>query len=354
MQTSAVESRQSMRAAVISQETGLRLREGLSLPVPAAGEVLIKVKYSGICGTDIHVLHGKHPTATYPVIPGHEFVGELVGYGGDLIPSLKIGDMVAAQPFFSCGNCEPCAKGQDNVCCSLQVLGCHADGSFAQYVKAPMRKVYKLPEGSDLQLACLTEPLAVAVHDVRRSGLTAGGSALIIGGGPIGLLIAIVARFSGATGLVISEISEYRRTVAEALGFRTINPLEDGLQENLGTYSENRGFDVVFEVSGSKSGISTAINQAKIAGTVVVVGMASEEHPVSLSKVFQKELRIQGVRVHSQINFIGALDLLRSGKLDNDLRVLISKVYPIEQVEEAFAHSQGGDRFFKILVSMEH
>lgn len=340
----------TMQAAVISGESDLHLQQR-PVPLLMEGEALIRVNYCGICGTDIHVLHGKHPTATFPVIPGHEFVGELVDFKGNT--QLERGALVVAQPVFSCGHCEPCAKGQSNVCQSLKIHGCHVDGGFAQYVKAPLHKVYALPAGCDPKLAALAEPLAVAVHDVRRSGLSVGNSALIIGGGPIGLLIAAVARHAGADRIMISEISEYRRAVANELGFDTINPMEHDFDTRLFQYTDDIGFDVVFEVSGSKPGIGTAIDHSKIAGTVMIVGMTSEPYPVSLSKIFQKELTLQGVRVHSQINFIGAIELLKSGTLDRELHKVISAVYPLENVEDAFAHAQSGDRFFKILVSMD-
>lgn len=339
-----------MKAAVIESAGRIELHEK---PIPSihSGEALIRVKYCGICGTDIHVLHGQHPTATFPVVPGHEFVGELIDFKGAC--SLKRGDTVVAQPVYACGNCEPCAKGQDNVCQSLRIHGCHVDGGFAEYVTAPLHKVYAIPREMDLQLAALAEPLAVAVHDVRRSGLSVGNSALIIGGGPIGLLIAIVARQAGAVDLVISEISDYRRQVAQELGFCTVNPLAEEFAAELSNRTGGKGFDVVFEVSGSKPGIATAIDHCKITGTVMIVGMTSEPYPVNTSKIFQKELVIKGVRVHAQINFIGAVELLKSGVLNDSLCKIVSAVFPLDEVERAFAMAQSGGDFFKILICMD-
>lgn len=341
------EQGRKMKAAVIQSANHIQL-EALPLPSIKSGEALIKVKYCGICGTDIHVLHGEHPTATFPVVPGHEFVGELVDYKGETV--LKRGMTVAAQPVYACGNCEPCAKGQDNVCESLRIHGCHVNGGFAEYVTAPLHKLYEIPDGVDLELAALAEPLAVAVHDVRRSGLAVGNSALVIGGGPIGLLIAIVARQAGAGKLVVSEISEYRRKIAEELGFETINPLDAEFDSALAGHTNSKGFDVVYEVSGSKAGIVTAVDCAKITGSVMIIGMTGEPYPVSLSKIFQKELSLQGVRVHAQINFIGAVDLIKSGVIHDELRKIVSAVYPLDQVEDAFDFAQSDGNFFKILV----
>lgn len=340
-----------MKSAIITEKNNITYKN-LKMPVLEPGEVMIKVKYCGICGSDIHVLKGEHPTAIFPVIPGHEFVGELAEISDGTFCNAKVGDLVVAQPFFACGNCEPCAKGEDNVCEHLNFLGIHTNGGFAEYVKVKAEKVYALPHSMDPELAALTEPVAVAVHDVRRSGLKVGEDAMIIGGGPIGLLIAIVARQAGANKVVISEISEYRRKEAEKLGFLTVNPLDQNFEEKIQTLTDSKGFDVVFEVSGSKPGISTAVDCAKITGTIMMVGMSSEPYPVSLQQVFAKELRIQGVRIHSQYNFIGAVKLLENEELEDSFRTLISKVFPIEEVSEAFQYAQTPGEFFKILVKM--
>jgi len=154
------------------------------MPVPMAGEALIRVRYSGICGSDVHVLGGHHPTARYPVIPGHEFVGELVSVQGDSRPDLKPGDFVAGQPFYACGHCDACLGGRENVCPSLRILGIHQDGSFAEYVKVLASKVYRLPDSLDPQLAALNEPLAVGVHDCRRNGMQIGPTCLVSRGAP--------------------------------------------------------------------------------------------------------------------------------------------------------------------------
>lgn len=340
-----------MKAAVIEERNSLHLREA-AMPALQDGEALIKVKYCGICGSDIHVLRGEHPTAKFPVIPGHEFVGELVDIKGSGSQRYEVGDYVVAQPFFSCGNCEPCAKGEDNVCTDLRFMGAHTDGGFAQYVKVATRKMYRIPKDMDLQLAALTEPIAVAVHDVRRSGLQVGETALIIGGGPIGMLIAMIARRARARQVVISEISSYRRKAAEDLGFVTVDPTDSGFDRSIETLTEGKGFDVCFEVSGTKPGIATAVEKARITGTIVVVGMTKEPHPVDLSAVFAKELTIKGVRIHSQYSFIGAIELLKSGDLNEEFKTMVSKVFPLEDVEEAFDFVQVPGNYFKVLIEM--
>ena len=342
----------TMKAGVIEKKGSFHLREK-AIPALKPGETLIRVKYCGICGSDVHLLHGLHPTATFPIVPGHEYVGEFVEACGEGAERYQKGDLVVAQPVFSCGNCQPCAKGEDNVCRSLRFGGVHNDGGFGQYTKALTRKVYKLPADIDLKLAALAEPIAVAVHDVRRSGLQVGETALVIGGGTIGLLEAIIARHAGAGRIVISEISEFRRKRAEELGFETVNPLDADFDRRLMDMTDSLGFDVVFECSGSRAGAAAMTKYAKITGKIMIIGLAGEPYPVDLLTVFAKELTLIGVRIHAQYNFIGAVELLKSGKLNDQFAKIVTDVYPVDRLEEAFAYAQTPGDFLKIVVDME-
>ncbi|MGE4548768.1 MAG: zinc-binding dehydrogenase [Intestinibacillus sp.] len=340
-----------MKAAVIERANSLRLQE-VSIPALHDGEALIRVNYCGICGSDLHVLHGQHPTARFPVVPGHEFVGELVEWRGANTDGFAPGDLVVAQPFFSCGHCEPCAQGYDNVCRDLHFMGAHCDGAFAEYVKVLTHKMYKIPRDMDLPLAALTEPVAVAMHDVRRSGLQIGQTAFVIGGGPIGMLIAMVARHAGARRVVVSEINAFRREFAGKLGFDAVNPLDADFNEQIAALTDGKGFDVTFEVSGSKPGITSAVENTTIGGMIMVIGMSREPYPINLSEIFARELRMQGVRIHEQYNFIGAVELLKSGALNDAFATMVSRIYPFAEVEGAFAFAQQPGDYFKVLVKM--
>lgn len=341
-----------MKAAVIRSVGNLELCE-VEKPVIGEGEALIRVEYIGICGTDVHVLNGHHATAVYPLIPGHEFVGKLDEIKGEGAERFQPGDTVVAQELITCGSCDACAKGEDNVCRNLKIIGVHADGGFAQYVKVKTRKMYRVPDGVDLRLAALTEPLAVAVHDVRRSGLQVGETALVVGGGPIGMLIAIVARAAGARKVVISEVNDFRRNFAAEMGFGVVNPLDPDADAQLRKLSENRGFDASFEAAGVESAITACVEHTKNTGTVVVIAIAPKAYPVSTSKIFAKELTLRGVRIHSQYNFMGAIDLLGSGMINDSLRKLISKVYSLDDIVAAFDCAQNGKDCFKVLVKVD-
>lgn len=340
-----------MKAVIIKKFNEVSY-EDVPRPVPGFEEVLVKVKYSGICGTDIHVYSGRHPTAKAPVILGHEFVGELVEINTVKGTDLKVGEMVLVQPYTSCGVCDACIEGRDNVCTKLGILGVHENGSFAEFVKAPLRKVYRLPEGLDLKLATLVEPLAVAVHDVKQSGLQVGQTVFIIGGGPIGVLIAMVARLNGATRIAISEVNEYRIKFAKEMGFEVLNPKEADVAQEALKMTDGKGFDVVFEVSGTKPGTELMTKVAKITGTIIIVGVPGDKFPVDTGLMLARELVVKGVRIHAQKNFAAAIDIMKTGTINDQLIKFIDKEFKLEQIEEAIRYSIEDHAHFKVLLEI--
>ena len=340
-----------MKAAII-QRPGVIVVGEAPKPVIQPGEALIRVRYNGICGTDVHLLHGNHPTMKMPLIPGHEIVGEVEEVSGKGAERFQTGDVVVAQELITCGICDACAKGSDNVCRELQIIGIHADGGLAQYVRVMTHKMYALPKDIDLRLAALVEPLAVAVHDVRKSGLKVGETALVIGGGPIGLLIAIVARANGAGKVVIGEVNEYRRNYAKNLGFDVADPLDPDAGEQIRRLGGGCGFDVSFEAAGADSSIAACIEHTKNTGTIVAIAMTKGPVPVDTGKIFAKELTIVGVRVHSHYNFIGAVNMVKSGLYNDVLMGLVSRIYPLDQTARAFEDAEKNKECFKVLIEI--
>ena len=340
-----------MRAAYIEKPELMYVTE-VDVPEIADGEALIRVRYIGVCGTDTHLIHGHHATATFPLIPGHEFVGELVDIKGKEEALFKVGETVVAQEVVSCGHCTACLKGEDNVCQHLQIIGVHTAGGFAEYVKVPSKRLCHVPESIDIRLAAMIEPLAVAVHDVRTSGLKVGETVLVTGGGPIGMLVAIVARAAGARKVVISEIKDFRREFAKGMGFDVVNPLDADFNEQLKALSGGEGFDVSYEVAGVPATITTCIDHTKNTGTVVVIAITTKPYLVDTGLIFAKELTIKGVRIHNMYNFQGAIDLLQVPAVAADVEKLISRVYPLDQVNEAFEYAEKGPDSFKVLVKI--
>jgi 2-desacetyl-2-hydroxyethyl bacteriochlorophyllide A dehydrogenase len=343
--------KRTMKAAIMSQPGEIHLEER---PIPEIdyGETLIKVKYIGICGSDVHLLHGKNSSAIYPLLPGHEFVGEVVESKGEGSERLKAGDVVAAQEVISCGVCEACAKGEDNVCRHLKIIGIHTDGGFAEYVKVKTRKVFVLPKDIDLRVAALIEPLAVAVHDVRRSELKVGETVFIAGGGPIGLLIGMAARLAGARRVVVSEVMEGRLVLAKELGFDTVNPTFPSFDEDVERLSDGRGFDVSFETAGVQQSMDACLEHTKNTGRVIVLATPTVLPVLDTNKVFMKELSLLGVRVNAQYSFMGAVDIVTSGIIDDRLKLLVSNEYTLDEIEEAFKEAETNKNAFKILVKV--
>ena len=322
------------------------------MPVIGPGEALVRVKYAGVCGSDLHVYNGHHATAIKPVVMGHEFSGEIAEVGEDGRHRLNPGDRVVVQPFTACGVCDTCVQGRDNVCRQLKILGIHIDGCFAEYVKVPQKKVYKIPDNVSFRLASLTEPLAVAVHDVRRSRLAVGETALVIGGGPIGLLIAMVARFAGASRVVISEPNKYRIGIAQSMGFEVIDPLTPGAEQAMMAMSDGEGYDVVFESSGTMPGSALMTRAAKIVGRVIVVGIPRTKPEVDIGAIFAKELDVLGVRIHSQLSFAAAVDVLGKGDLATELESLITHEFALADIRKAIEFSQEDDEHIKVVLKV--
>ena len=238
-------------------------------------------------------------------------------------------------------------RGFSHISRNLKFLGIDAPGALQASWTVPAFTLHALPPGVDLRLAALAEPLAVACHDVRRGEVAAGETAVVIGGGPIGLLIALVARARGARVLVV-EPDATRRALAEELGFTALDPAADDVAATIAEATAGAGADVVFEVSGSATGILAATRYAALRGRVVVVAIFPEPKPVALFDLFWKELELRGARVYEPEDFDAAIELLAAGSLE--LERLITAVEPLERVPAVFDELRAGRPAMKILV----
>ncbi|MFP4563916.1 MAG: zinc-dependent alcohol dehydrogenase [Spirochaetia bacterium] len=339
----------TMKAAVT---TGFGTIEYKDVPVPEISddEALIKVECSGVCGTDLHVFQGHHPAARPPVIMGHEFSGTVAETGSKNPAGLETGERVAVQPFYSCGVCELCITGRENVCPDLKIFGIHVDGSFAEYVKAPIKRVYRIPEDLDFDIAALIEPFAVALHDVRSSGFTVGNSALVIGGGPIGLLIAKIAELNGASDILVTELNPFRKKLLIDSGFTVLDPTETDVLEEVRDRTGGLGYDKVFEVSGTRSGTDLMLDAVKTGGSGVIVGIPTDAYPVDTGAVFKREITLRGVRIHSQINYKDAVTLTGKREVRDTLKSLISREYSLADLAAALDLSMNSSQIAKIII----
>src|SRR3954447_16363771 len=315
---------------------------------PAPGPVQIAVAYTGLCGTDLHILHGSMDARVEtPLVFGHEMSGTIAALG-DGVTGWSVGDGVTVMPLAWDGTCPACLAGNTHICQNLDFIGIDSPGSLQGLWNVPAETLVALPAGMRLDHAALVEPVAVAVHDVRRSQLTAGQKVVVIGGGPIGVLIATVARHFGGDVVVI-ELDEKRRAQIDALGFTTLDPRAVDQVAWVEEWSGGAGADVVFEVSGAAAAVLGATALAKVRGTIVVVAIHPTPREIDLQRVFWRELSILGARVYQRQDFESAVELVADGVIPADL--LITRIVPLSQTQEAFADLEAG-RAMKILVDV--
>jgi (R,R)-butanediol dehydrogenase/meso-butanediol dehydrogenase/diacetyl reductase len=318
---------------------------GTALP-PGEGEVRLDVAYCGLCGTDLHIAHGSmdhrlHP----PQVIGHEMSGTVAEIGVG-VTGLAPGDKVVVRPLDSRGE-TAADKGISHISRKLLFLGIDTPGAFQNSWTVPAFTVHLLPPDIDLKIAALTEPLAVACHDVRRGRVTTGETVVVLGGGPIGVLISLVARSRGAQ-VILSEVNASRLAFARQLGLTVIDPGQTDVAQAIEDITAGAGADVVFEVSGSAAGAMTMTRLAGLRGRVVVVAIFSSPPAISLHDVFWKELEILGARVYEPEDYENAIALVVSGQLP--LADLITSVEPLEKLQVALEQLESNPSAMKILL----
>lgn len=312
-----------------------------------ATEVRVKIAFCGICGTDLHIFHGKmDQRVDIPQVIGHEASGIIAELGTN-VKKLSVGQKVTVMPLDWCGECPACDAGHSHICQNLDFLGIDTPGAFQEYWTVPARVVLPLPEDIDLKLAALIEPLAVALHDIRLGEVKAGDFVAVIGGGPIGALIAMVAKREGAEVLV-SEINQCRLTVLEKLGLETVNPLEKDIEALIKEKTAGRGADTVFEVTAHPSGVETAVKLLRTRGRIVIVGIFADAPKVDLFQFFWRELKLCGVRVYEREDYEKAIELVTAGELP--LEIIVSAIYPLEKLEEGLREMEKDGENMKILI----
>jgi (R,R)-butanediol dehydrogenase/meso-butanediol dehydrogenase/diacetyl reductase len=313
---------------------------------PADDEVTVEVAYCGICGTDLHIAQGHMDgRVRAPQVIGHEAAGRIAAVGAD-VDSLAVGEAVVVRPLDTRGE-TPADKGFAHVARHLRFLGIDSPGALQTRWNVPAFTVHRVPPGTDLRLAALVEPLAVACHDVARSGLRPGETALVIGGGPIGVLIALVARSRGGR-VVVSELSDRRLRLCRELGLETVDPRDGDVAAVIKQLTDGRLADVVFEVSGSAAGLALTTKTAGIRSRIVVVAIFPEPQPVSLFDLFWKELELYGARVYEPSDFERAIALVHARALPLDR--LVTSVEPLQALPELFPALVRGGEEMKVLV----
>ncbi|MEZ5403148.1 MAG: alcohol dehydrogenase catalytic domain-containing protein [Bryobacteraceae bacterium] len=335
-----------MRAAYYEGKGAVR--PGSCEPVkPGAGEVQLRVSHCGICGTDLHIFHGNMDHRVHvPQVIGHETAGviEAVGDGVEL---WSPGDRVTVMPLDPCHQCPACQAGHSHICQKLKFIGIDTPGGMQALWTVPAHTLHRVPAGLDLKQAALIEPIAVACHDVRMGELKPGENAVVLGGGPIGALVAMVAKLAGANVLV-SEVNPFRIQLLTELGLEVVNPLEVDLVKLVTERTGDAGADIVFEVSGAAPVAAMMTDLLRTRGRVVLVAVYAKPVPVNLHRFFWRELRMIGARVYEHEDFDKAIELLAAGSMRFDR--LITDVYPIDGLKQGFEQMERGGGVMKILI----
>jgi (R,R)-butanediol dehydrogenase/meso-butanediol dehydrogenase/diacetyl reductase len=282
-----------------------------------------------------------------PLIFGHEMSGTVDALGGG-VDGWAPGDKVTVMPLVWDETCPACRAGNTHICQNLNFVGIDSPGALQALWNVPASTLFRVPQHTGLRDAALIEPVAVAVHDVRRGQVSAGDKVVVVGGGPIGLLIATVARHVGGD-ITVVELDPTRRALAAQLGFTALEPNDLDEPAWLDEWTGGAGADVVFEVAGAAAGIALAIALAKVRGTIVVVGIHPEPRAVDLQRIFWRELTIVGARVYQKSDFEAAVELVSSGAIPT--RALITRVVPLAETQAGLDDLEAGNAM-KVLVDV--
>ncbi len=340
-----------MKALVWKAVDELEIRD---IPEPERRDMpVIKITYTGICGSDITIKSGKHPRAKPPLVLGHEFMGTIDYVPPRLRSILAAGRRVAVNPLISCKTCRPCRAGHEHVCVNLKLLGVeHNPGAFTASVAVPQEeRIHPLPDNVSDQEGALIEPLAVAVHAVEYADFAPGESAVVLGAGPIGLLVAQVARASGVKTLFVVETEPARLKMAERLGFTVIDARKNDVVEKVRAATDNAGVDVTFDAAGVPATASQVIPLTGIKGRIIMVAIHKKPAEVAFRDLAYRELRIFGTRIYAKGNFERAIELVSGGKVD--LKPLITHVMPMREALRAFDVAQNDREACKVLIGQD-
>ena len=315
-----------------------------------AGEVLVRVMAAGVCGTDVHIYHGEEGATEVnpPVVLGHEYAG-VVEAVGEQVTAVKVGDHVTIDPNMNCGMCPACREGRKQFCDHMQALGVNFDGGFAQYCIAPQAQCLVLDEKVPFEVGAMAEPIACCLHGIDLANIRVGDAVLVIGGGAIGLIMAQLARLSGAARVIVSEPVALRREIALKLGADgVIDPLHEDVRARFNELTGRTGAPVVIECVGHVAATKQAFDAAARGATLLLFSVPKPHATFDLPMmdVFKKELTIRGSLVNPDTHS-RAVELLNAGCLH--LEPLITHRFPLPQVEDAIKAQMGSDSI-KVLV----
>lgn len=318
---------------------------------PGPHEVLIRVKAAGVCGTDVHIKNGEKGSAdvTPPVVLGHEFAGIVEKVGAE-VTAVKPGDKVAVDPNIYCGRCRFCQNGQKQFCENLFAIGVNRDGGFAEYCMSPDSQVFKMADNISFESMAMCEPVACCLRGLSRTEVRPGDTALVVGGGAIGQIMAQLLRIRGAARVIVSEPMEKRRALALELGADGVmDPTQGDLAAQFKALAGKDGADVVVECVGRNQAVMQAMELCDRGARLVLFSVPAPDAtvPLPLFDVYKKELRISGSFINPDTQYEAA-QLISSGRLQLD--ALITHRFPVEETDKAIGMQQSPDAV-KVIVT---
>jgi (R,R)-butanediol dehydrogenase/meso-butanediol dehydrogenase/diacetyl reductase len=335
-----------MRAAYYQGNRTFTVEKSRPQP-PGPDEVRLQVAYCGICGTDLHIYHGSMDRRVrIPQVIGHEASATVADVGRN-VRGFVAGEKVVVRPLDNRAE-TPADRGFSHICRGLKFIGIDSPGAFQSSWTVPAFTLHKVPSQIDLQMAALVEPLAVGCHDVRIGDIQKGEFVVVLGGGPIGILVALVARAAGAA-VLLSEINGFRREFARSLALETVDPSTVDLAGLCEERTSGRGADAVFEVSGSKAAALEMTKLPGIRGRLIMVAVHPQPVEISLFQFFWKELQLRGARVYEPEDYEKAIELISGRVLPLD--TFITRVEPLERLGEAFGELDGTPEAMKVMIN---
>jgi (R,R)-butanediol dehydrogenase/meso-butanediol dehydrogenase/diacetyl reductase len=310
-------------------------------PRASAGRALIDVAFAGICGTDLHICDGTHPRAKPGLVIGHEFAGRLAAP----VHALDAGTPVTVEPLLWCGTCAACRGGMRHVCDRLRMVGIDEPGGVAEQVSVPAELLIPLPAGLGLRHGAFVEPLAVAVHAVRRSRLRLGETVAVVGAGPIGIALAICARLAGAQEVLVAETAPGRRELAHRLGFTVVDSEDLAARRRQGEST----CDVLLDATGAPAVAAGFVSWVNPGGRIVLVGVHSAPAPVDLQRLTFSEVEVIGTRVYLREDLEVAIRLIAGGAVDPE--PLLTSTVPLSAAAGAVELLRAGSEI-KVLIEV--
>jgi 2-desacetyl-2-hydroxyethyl bacteriochlorophyllide A dehydrogenase len=323
--------------------------ENVERPEPGPRDALVRMRVTGVCGSDTHAVHGSHPFIPLPYHPGHEVVGVVESVGSEVI-AVTPGQRVTVEPTLPCGHCKMCTTARSNLCENLQFFGCGWEqGGMADFFTIPADRLHAIPDDLDDQTAALIEPLSTPVHAVRLAGDVGGKTVVVLGAGPIGLLVLAAVRAHGARRIVVTDVLPAKRERALALGADAVvdaaaPDVADRVRTALGESA-----DVVFDCVAVQATVTQAVAMAGKGGTVVVVGVPARDVTVPLPLIQDQQIRIQGSATYLGEDYRESMRLLQTGAVRK--QDIVTAVHGLDDAADAFADAASGEHVKVLLVA---